>query len=88
MLSEKDLFKNGINEIIKIFGKKYLQDNYEGTCVAKGLIDPSTFMVFVGLKTSKQLPGRKATEKGWVVYAEILIDAFSGNIKSENYILE
>ena len=88
MLKERELMKSACGELIKIFGKKYLQDNYENTLKARGMVDDSTFMLFVGLKTDDDLPGRKATDKGWVVYGKVLVDAITGKVVKTEYALE
>lgn len=88
MYNEKTLMKMATNQLIDVFGRKYLQDNYSNMCKAYGMIDDQTFQLFVGIKDSKDLPGRKATEKGWVVFGKVLIDAITGKTKNINYVLE
>lgn len=88
MLTTKELFKIATNELIKLFGKEYLKANFENTCQSSGMIGKETFFFFVGIKDSKDLPNRKANDKGWVVYAKILVDAVTGDIKQKDYVLE
>lgn len=88
MLTTKELFKIATNELIKLFGKEYLKANFENTCQSSGMIGKETFFFFVGIKDSKDLPNRKANDKGWVVYAKILVDAVTGDIKEKDYVLE
>lgn len=88
MLPYESLFKRAMAEIISIFGKEYLKENYEGTCQAEGIIDTGEYQFFVGIKDLNDLPGRKADEKGWVVYANVLIDAITGNVVKREYVLE
>lgn len=88
MLSEKQLMKRACKELIKVFGREYLQKNYERTLRAQGLCDSDTFMLFVGIKDDEDLPNRKANEKGWVVYGKVLLDAHSGELKEIEYELE
>ena len=47
-----------------------------------------TYQLFVGVKGEKDLPGRKATLKDWVVYALVYVDAQTGEVKQFNYVLE
>ena len=88
MLETNLLFERAMAEIISIFGKEYLRANYENTCQASGIIGGNTYQLFVGIKGSKDLPERQANEKGWVVYAKILLDAATGKVKQTEYVLE
>lgn len=88
MLADKELMKNACNELVNVFGRDYLRNNYEGTLEGHGMIDDDTFMLFVGLKGSKDLPDRKANDKGWVVYGKVLLDAHTGHLKDLEYELE
>ena len=88
MLTTKTLFKKAMAELINLFGKEYLKANYENTCQASGLLNDQTYQLFVGIKDKEDLPERKANEKGWVVYAKILLDATTGNVKETEYVLE
>ena len=88
MLDTKTLAKTAADELVRIFGKEYLRENFGGTCRAYGMIDESTYMYFIGIKDSDDLPDRPATDKGWVVYGKILVDAISGTIKTKEYVLE
>ena len=88
MLATNTLFKKAMAELISIFGKEYLRANYENTCRASGIIGGNTYQLFVGIKGSKDLPERQANEKGWVVYAKILLDAATGKVKQTEYVLE
>lgn len=88
MLDSKKLMQKATGELVKVFGKKYLQDNYLNTCKAYGMIDEHTYQLFLGIKDSSDLPDRKANEKGWVVYGLVLLDAITGEVKKLDYILE
>lgn len=88
MLDAKTLMKKAVAKLVDLFGKEYLKANYENSCKAYGMIDDQTYQLFVGIKGTDDLPNRKATEKGWVVYGKILLDAHTGKIKSTEYALE
>ncbi len=88
MLSERELTEIAAKELIRIFGRKYLRDTYAGTCVAHGFPDNHVFMLFLGIKGSKDLPGRKADSHGWVVYGKVLVNAETGEIQETDYALE
>lgn len=88
MLKETELLKKATEEMVKVFGKKYLQDNYANTCRASGVVNGDTYQLFLGIKGSQDLPNRKANEKGWVVYGLVLLDAFTGDVKKMEYVLE
>ena len=88
MMSEKDLMQIAVGEMKKIFGLQYLRDNFEGTCTFRGFIFDKIFQLFVGLKTSDDLPDRKADEKGWVVYGLIWLDANTGEVLKKEYAVE
>ena len=68
MLSDRDLMKLACRELVRVFGRKYLQAHYEGTLEGHGMIDDDTFMLFVGIKTDEDLPDHPATDKGWTVH--------------------
>lgn len=88
MLTEKELMRKATDELIRVFGKKYLQDNYSNTCLAYGMVADDTYQLFIGIKGYDDLPHRKANAKGWVVYGKALIDANTGELKSIEYELE
>lgn len=88
MYNKQALMKIATSQLVNVFGRKYLQDNYSNMCKAYGMIDDQTFQLFVGIKDSKDLPDRKATEKGWVVFGKVLIDAITGETKNIEYALE
>ena len=88
MLDERTLMRMATEEFIKVFGRKYLQDNYYNTCKAYGIIDENTYQLFIGIKGSKDLPDRKANEKGWVVYGLVWLDTTTGEKKKFEYALE
>ena len=88
MLTTSELFKIAMSELISLFGKEYLKTNYENTCQASGMLNNQTYQLFVGIKDKKDLPERKANDKGWVVYAKILLDATTGNLEDIEYVLE
>ena len=80
--------KLAVREMKKIFGVQYLRDNIEDTWIATGIIFEKIFQLFVGLKTSDDLPDRKANDKGWVVYGLIWLDANTGEILKKEYAVE
>lgn len=88
MLDEKALTRIATKELVSIFGKEYLRSNYRNTCRAWGMIADHTYMLFVGIKDSEDLPDREANGHGWVVYGKVLVDALTGEIKSTEYSLE
>ena len=88
MLDSKTLMQKATAELIRLFGKEYLQANYKNTCKAYGMVDAQTYQLFVGIKGSEDLPNRKATDKGWVVYGNVFLDANTGRIKKTDYVLE
>ena len=88
MLTESELMCRATDELIRVFGRKYLQDNYRNTCKAYGMVADDTYQLFIGIKGSEELPHRKANAKGWVVYGKALIDANTGELKSIEYELE
>ena len=88
MIDEKVLFEMAVDEMIRVFGRKYLQDNYRNTCRAAGMVTDDTYQLFLGIKDSDELPDRKATAKGWVVYGLIYLDANTGKVKKLEYQLE
>ena len=88
MLDAKTLMQKATSKLIDLFGKEYLKANYANTCKAFGMIDDETYQLFVGIKGTNDLPGRKATDKGWVVYGKVLLDANTGNVKNVEYVLE
>lgn len=81
VLDEDKLKKCACNELIKVFGKKYLQDNYATTIKTRAFLNDGTYMFFVGIKGESDLPGRKGNEKGWVVYGLVCLDAHTGELK-------
>ena len=88
MLDTKDLERIAVKEFVNIFGKAYLKENCKIGCRAYGMINDRTYMEFLGFKGTKELPNRKANEKGWVVYGKLLIDAFTGKVIEKDYSLE
>ena len=88
MLDAKKLMQTATAELVKVFGKKYLQDNYTNTAKAHGMINDHTYQLFIGIKGSKDLPDRKANDKGWVVYGLVLLDSITGDVKKLDYVLE
>ena len=87
-MEEKELVKVATKKIIELFGRKYLQDTYDGSCTAYGMVDDDTFLFFLGIKGDYELPDREANDHGWVVYAKVLIDKATGMIKDVDYVLE
>ena len=88
MLTEKVLFKKAAAELIKVFGKSYLRENLKDSCQAYGFIGENLYQLFVGIKSSDDLPDRKANEKGWVVFGLVFLDTLTGTVKKLEYGLE
>lgn len=88
MMSENKLIEIASSEIARIFGKKYLKDNYDDSCIAAGFIQGKIYQLFIGIKSKKDLPDRKANKKGWVVYGLIWLDALTGELVKKEYVLE
>jgi len=88
LLDKETLFKLAMREVRVIFGRQYLQDNYEGTCTAAGMPTDETYQLFVGIKTKRDLPDREANDKGWVVYAKVVLDAMTGKVVDIEYARE
>lgn len=76
------------NEAINIFGRSYLQKNFNNLCTAHGIVGGDKFQLFIGIKGKEELPNRQADDHGWVVYGNILVDAITGSIKDSEYVLE
>ena len=84
-MEERNLARIAIGKLIEIFGKQYLRDNYVGSCTSYGMLDDKTFLFFLGIKTSSDLPDRKANDHGWVIYGKVLVNASTGEIKNIDY---
>jgi len=87
-MEERDLVRIATKKIVELFGKEYLRSTYNGSCTSRGMVDDETFLFFLGIKGSRDLPNRKANDHGWVVYAKVLIDKTTGEIKDLDYALE
>lgn len=87
-MEERDLVRIATKKIIELFGKEYLRSTYNVSCTSSGMVDDETFLFFLGIKGSRDLPNRKANDHGWVVYAKVLIDKATGEIKDVDYALE
>ena len=88
MLTEKQLAKIATNAIRDIFGAEYLRNNRTGSILGHGMVDDDTFMVFIGIKDKNDLPKHMANPKGWTVYADVRINANTGDIIHKEYLLE
>lgn len=87
-MEEKTLIDIAVRKIRELFGEEYIRSTNGGRCSSRGMIDDNTFMFFVAFKGSRDLPNRKANDHGWVVYAKVLIDKTTGEIKDLDYALE
>ena len=86
MLSERQSAKIAIDCVRGIFGSRYLQENRAGTCLTHGYWPESNeYMLFLGIKDSRDLPNHPKTPKGWTVFAEVWIDTVTGTIKKMTY---
>lgn len=88
MLAIEKLEEIATNELIRVFGKEYLQKNYSNTCKSVGAINDSMCLFFIGIKSKKDLPHRQSNLKDWVVYGIVTIDSKSGEIIDTQYELE
>ncbi len=89
MLSEQELLVIALKKMVSIFGAEYFKQNCMDCCVAYGYWDDNKkYMLFLGVKDEDELPNRKATPKGWVVYAEVVLDTTTGEIWKLDYALE
>jgi len=88
MLDLRTLKNLAFDELIRVYGKKYLQDNFYNTCIAHSMLSDGRFMLFAGIKTDDDLPGREADEKGWVVSATIWLDQATGRLLDMEYTME
>lgn len=88
MLDDRTLQKLATEELIKIYGKQYLQENYENTWLGHGRLKDGRYMLFVGIKTSRDLPDHPADDHGWVVSATIWLDQKTGKLLDMEYTKE
>jgi len=88
MLDQRTLQKLATNELIKIYGRKYLQDNFENTMTGHSMLSDGRYMFFVGIKTQEDLPDHPADEKGWVVSANVWLDQETGKLLDIRYTME
>jgi len=88
MLDERTLKNLAYDELIKVYGLKYLRENYDNTWILHGMFSDGQFMLFAGIKTSKDLPDHPADEKGWVVSANIWLDQETGKLLDIRYTME
>ena len=82
MLNERELTKIASAELVRAYGKEYLQNTYEGSIIATGMVTDDLFMFFLGIKGQDKLPDREADDHGWVVSGTIYINANSGEVVS------
>ena len=88
MLDERTLQKLATEELIKIYGKQYLQENYENTWLGHGMLKNGRYMLFVGIKTEDDLPDHPADDHGWVVSANVWLDQETGKLLDIRYTKE
>ena len=88
MLSLKALKNLAFDELIKIYGKPYLQENFDNTCICHSMLRDGRFMLFAGIKTEEDLPGHSADDHGWVVSANIWLDQETGKLLDIRYTKE
>lgn len=88
MKNTSELFENGVKELRKVFGDKYLKDNYKNTTFACGMVDDKTYQFFTGFKTTDDLPEKEGNDHGWVSYARFNLDAMTGNVVFRDYATE
>ena len=89
MLSEEQLIRRAMQEIVPIFGKPYLQKNFNKILRSDGIINEGReYMLFLGIKTRDDLPEKEANEKGWTVYGLVHIDTETGIRTKLEYAVE
>lgn len=88
MLNKRMLQKIATEELIKIYSKTYLQDNFENTLTGYSMLSDGRYMFFAGIKTADDMPDHPADEKGWVVSAQIWLDQETGEVLDIQYTKE
>ena len=88
LLDKETLFKLAKREMMFIFGRRYFEDNYENACTTVEMPTDETYQLFVGIKTKRDLPDRETNDKGWVVYAKVVLDAMTGKVVDIEYARE
>lgn len=88
MLELEELKRLAFREVIKIYGKPYLRENFDNTCICHSMLRDGRFMLFVGIKTEDDLPDHPADDHGWVVSATIWLDQKTGKLLDVEYTTE
>ena len=88
MLDLDALKDKAYDELIKIYGKPYLRENYDNTWICHSMMKDGRFMLFVGIKTASDLPNHPADDHGWVVSATIWLDQETGKLLDIRYTKE
>ena len=88
MLELEDLKRLAIREVIKIYGKLYLRENYDNTWICHSMMKDGRFMLFVGIKTASDLPDQPADDHGWAVSANVWLDQETGKLLDIRYTKE
>ena len=88
MLELEELKRLAFREVIKIYGKPYLRENFDNTCICHSMLRDGRFMLFVGIKTEDDLPDHPADDHGWVVSATIWLDQKTGKLLDMEYTKE
>ena len=84
MLSQDECIKLACDKVIEVFGKEYLVDNKDSTCLSVSQRDQK-FCLFVGVKSEDQCPHIQPNEIGWCVYAEVNVDRETGEVVVVDY---
>lgn len=85
MLTEKEISKIIVDRVKEIFGEEYLRANRDKACTAYGLSGENEYMYFIALKSKSDLPQKKASPKGWTVFADIRVDRTTGKVIKEDF---
>ena len=88
MFELEELKRLAFREVIKIYGKPYLRENFDNTWILHGMLKDGRFMLFVGIKTEDDLPDHPADDHGWVVSATIWLDQKTGKLLDAEYTME
>lgn len=88
MLTLEQCTKTATARAKEIFTKDYLKANADTTYVKLGEKHRNYFELFLGIKSTDDLPYRTPVFENWIVYCIIGIDMLTGEIVFEEYELE
>ncbi len=84
MPSQEECRKLACDKVKEIFGKEYLDDNNDSTCLSVCQRDHK-YCLFVAIKSEDQCPHMQPNELGWCVYAEVNVDRETGEVVVVDY---